>query len=298
VQLTEAVKECFTYSDVLRKLNFAPLGSNYRWLKKHIKRLGLDTSHLVGYKVPPHRLNIEKLVNTNSIKVLTQGIRNFLIKEGVLKEKCYGCGITSWDAPYINTSGKKLTLQIDHINGNNMDNRIENLRLLCPNCHSLTSTFCGRNINKQILDKTSCAMCGKSTERAIRCPECVIVFQNGRLITSINGYLFDEIKKLSEEVPFGELLLKFKCCDRTLLKFGQQHGVSFIRPLSTKKSKKIVDWPSDEDLKRLVWEIPTTKIGHNLGVSDKAVEKRCRKLNIAKPQRGYWEQVKSRSKNT
>jgi hypothetical protein len=68
-----------------------------------------------------------------------------------LKEKCYECGLSdTWN-------GKPITLEIDHINGNSLDHRVENLRLLCPNCHSQTSYFRGRNINtgsKKVSDST------------------------------------------------------------------------------------------------------------------------------------------------
>jgi len=63
-----------------------------------------------------------------------------LLREGLLEAKCYGegCGLTEW-------RGQPISLQLDHINGDNLDHRIENLRLLCPNCHSQTETFAGKN---------------------------------------------------------------------------------------------------------------------------------------------------------
>jgi 5-methylcytosine-specific restriction endonuclease McrA len=63
-------------------------------------------------------------------------IKKRLIEEGILKEECVECGKTNMH------NGKKLVLHLDHINGNNKDNRIENLRFLCPNCHSQTETYC------------------------------------------------------------------------------------------------------------------------------------------------------------
>lgn len=65
-------------------------------------------------------------------------VRRRLLEEGILRDECYECGITRW-------FGTKLTLHLDHINGINDDNRIENLRMLCPNCHSQTETFSGKN---------------------------------------------------------------------------------------------------------------------------------------------------------
>jgi 5-methylcytosine-specific restriction endonuclease McrA len=61
-------------------------------------------------------------------------LRRKIIKEGILEYKCSVCGISEW-------MNKSLTLQLDHINGINNDNRIENLRFLCPNCHTQTSTW-------------------------------------------------------------------------------------------------------------------------------------------------------------
>jgi 5-methylcytosine-specific restriction endonuclease McrA len=65
-------------------------------------------------------------------------VRKRIIKENLLPYKCNECRISEW-------KGKKLSLHLDHINGVNGDNRIENLRFLCPNCHSLTETYTGKN---------------------------------------------------------------------------------------------------------------------------------------------------------
>ena len=67
-----------------------------------------------------------------------------LLRAGVLKNECYECGLTEW-------RGKPLSLALDHINGVNNDNDPANLRLLCPNCHSQTDTFSGRNRVKRRL---------------------------------------------------------------------------------------------------------------------------------------------------
>ena len=68
-------------------------------------------------------------------------IKNRLIRAGILENRCGECGLTEW-------RGKRLGIQIDHVNGIRDDNRIENLRMLCPNCHSQTETFAGYNIGR------------------------------------------------------------------------------------------------------------------------------------------------------
>lgn len=67
-----------------------------------------------------------------------QNIKQRLIRAGILENRCQECGLSEW-------RGKRLSVQIDHINGIRNDNRLENLRMLCPNCHSQTETFAGYN---------------------------------------------------------------------------------------------------------------------------------------------------------
>lgn len=67
-----------------------------------------------------------------------KSVKQRLLEEGVLQQRCYECGISHW-------LGEKLALHLDHINGQRFDHRIDNLRMLCPNCHSQTNTFGWRN---------------------------------------------------------------------------------------------------------------------------------------------------------
>lgn len=71
------------------------------------------------------------------------GVRHRILKNKLLDYKCESCNISEWQ-------GHSLSLDLDHKNGNNRDNRLENLRFLCPNCHSLTNTFRGKNINSGV----------------------------------------------------------------------------------------------------------------------------------------------------
>ncbi len=147
-QLVEAVAASTSLMAVLRRLGLQASGSTYPVLRERIAALGLDTSHFKskgwnkGLKVTtrPARPLAEVLVE-NSHCHSTHDLRLRLIKEGVKRPVCEGCGGTTW-------RGLPMPLQLDHINGRRHDNRLPNLRILCPNCHAQTETWCGRNIGK------------------------------------------------------------------------------------------------------------------------------------------------------
>jgi 5-methylcytosine-specific restriction endonuclease McrA len=130
------IESCFYLKDVIVKCGYkASLSKRTRdKIKKRINSLELDTSH---FKYP-ERKTIKQLCVVDG-KYHRGGLKKRLIKENILKEICILCE----QLPIHNN--KVLIFQLDHINGNNKDNRIENLRLLCPNCHSQTETFSGKN---------------------------------------------------------------------------------------------------------------------------------------------------------
>lgn len=142
-QLIEAVEKSFSMRNALAMMNLNPTGGNYKSIKSHIARLELDISHWTGQghlKGKTHSWNSrtpskEIFVQESKYRGSSEKLKKRLLKEFSFEYKCAECSINSWN-------GKKLSLQLDHINGNNIDNRLENLRFLCPNCHSLTKTFC------------------------------------------------------------------------------------------------------------------------------------------------------------
>lgn len=140
---TEAVKNNQSLNGVARALGLKEnSGGVNRHLKKVIKRLGLDVSHFTGsghLKGRTHdwsSLPLKELLVKGS-DCDNRVIKKRLLKEGLLEEKCKICHITDW-------LGKPLVLQLDHENGDHTDNRIKNLRFLCPNCHTQTETWGNR----------------------------------------------------------------------------------------------------------------------------------------------------------
>lgn len=83
---------------------------------------------------------VNRFKNGESNTLSNHAIKKLLLREYFIDNKCVHCDLSEWQ-------GQKLNLELDHIDGNNFNNDISNLRLLCPNCHSLTNTYCGKNKN-------------------------------------------------------------------------------------------------------------------------------------------------------
>ena len=124
-------------------------GGNYKTIKEKLEKYEIDTSHFTGkgwnvgdrYRDFGIRFTLEEILVENSSYTNTNRIRLRLISEGLKKECCEKCNLSEW---LLET----IPLELHHINGVTKDNRIENLQLLCPNCHSLTENYRGKNIKK------------------------------------------------------------------------------------------------------------------------------------------------------
>ncbi|HEY4964315.1 MAG TPA: hypothetical protein VIH90_06500 [Candidatus Saccharimonadales bacterium] len=149
-QLEEAVKVSYSYRNVIKLLGLIPAGGNYKQVQERIAKLGLGTAHFKG-----RGWNTGLLFNPNPAKPLVELLvlgsrpQSYLLKKrlyaaGLKIPKCELCG---WHEKSIDG---RIPVELDHKNGDHYDNRIENLRILCPNCHSLQVTHRGKNkgVNK------------------------------------------------------------------------------------------------------------------------------------------------------
>lgn len=148
-QYEEAVKKSQSIAGVCRCLGLKDVGGNYKTVKDAIKKYEIDTSHFtgcgwnVGLKFKPNKgFTLEEVLIENSTYQSFK-LKNKLLEKGIKKHKCENpeCGLTEWH-------GKPIPLELHHINGDNTDNRLENLQLLCPNCHAQTEHYRGRNRKK------------------------------------------------------------------------------------------------------------------------------------------------------
>ncbi len=144
-ELARLVAESVTLSEVIRKAGRPISGTAYRQLRLAIAALGLDASHMLGSahargkQLPPRVPLSELLVEGGYVQ--STYLRRRLIDEGVFAPRCASCRLERW-------LGRPIPLELDHISGDPQDNRLENLRLLCPNCHARTPTYRGRNVGR------------------------------------------------------------------------------------------------------------------------------------------------------
>lgn len=144
-ELKDATKKSSSYRQVLVRLGLKAAGGNYEQIKKYIKEYGIDISHFKGRGWSRGLTGIGRpRVPLEKILVRSSNFQSFKLKKrlfvaGLKSARCERCG---WAEK---TTGGYLPLELDHINGDHHDNRLENLRVLCPNCHSLTDNHRGRS---------------------------------------------------------------------------------------------------------------------------------------------------------
>lgn len=163
------VRNSTSYKQVLAHFGLQNKGSNFKTLRRRLLEEEVDFSHFRScgeyLKAFQTAIPLELILVENSD--YNRGhLKRRLLETNSLKNECSACGQNStWN-------NQPLVLTLDHINGISNDNRLENLRMLCPNCHSQTSSFAGRNVKRTRVIK-SCLDCGKNIgKKSSRCRRC------------------------------------------------------------------------------------------------------------------------------
>lgn len=142
--LEEKVQKCTSWRQLIFSFSLKETGGNYTNLQKKCKEFNVDTSHFtgpgwnkIGHPNFGNSINLEERFSIHEKKQASSKTKEVLLNHKIKENKCEICGITEWN-------GNPITLQLHHINGDPKDDRLENLQILCPNCHSQTDTFCKR----------------------------------------------------------------------------------------------------------------------------------------------------------
>jgi hypothetical protein len=190
-----------TLAEILRRLGIAAKAGNYKTLKSRLKTENINVGHLAigrldankGRKISRDLIPLSNVLIEHSL-YSRSFLKKRLLREGVLQNVCSECEQTpKWN-------NKILILVLDHINGISDDNRLENLRLLCPNCNSQTLTFCGRHKHRSNrLSRKLCVRCegelSKGTDGSL-CLDCYNIKQR-RVERPSMDVLKNEISKSS-----------------------------------------------------------------------------------------------------
>ena len=139
-EFKKIIEQSNSLTDCCIRLNFSPYGTNGRnQIKKRAEELGIPLKFSYENKREYKKQSYDEILVENSSYQSRQSLKKRLLRDNLLENKCQICGqLPIWN-------NQPLSLQLDHINGHNNDNRLENLRILCPNCHSQTNTFSGKN---------------------------------------------------------------------------------------------------------------------------------------------------------
>jgi len=293
-ELKDAVEVSPSVRQVINKLGMSTTGGgSYGTIKHHIARLSLDISHFTGrghLKGKTHSWNTNKIpledILVENSNYHRGKLKARLIKNGLLKEECSICGMPdSWH-------NRKLIMVIDHINGVNDDHRIDNLRLVCPNCNSQLNTFSSRNKTTpadekgKIIDPSTyeSPLQKKRKDRRKKKYRCKLCNEKYGRATSDQKFCSEEcyheyvntLHKCQNEScgkPFEMSFHRKKFC------FPECYHASTIgRVVET--ARKVKDRPSKEELRDMIENMSWCAIGRKYDVSDNAVRKWARSYNL------------------
>jgi len=233
--ILEAVKTSISIHGVLDKLNLSKTGGNHSYIKSRIVFFKIDTSHFLGKgsnlncspinKKTPQQALVE--LPFGSAREKTKVLRRCLIEIGK-EHKCEGtnCGISDkW-------LDKKITLQIHHIDGNGLNNKIDNLMFLCPNCHSQTENY-GRK-KERILN--FCEHCKTPINKnRKKCRECFnnqgyknikINKEDNRIKTrKVTRPTKEELEHLINTTPMTKIGKMFNVSDNAVRKWAKYYNI-------------------------------------------------------------------------
>lgn len=221
--LRSLVDKSRSLGEVLSFWGFKNKGSNYRTLHKRLKAEGISWERFKGQfgigRIRP-AIEIENILVEGSD--YNRGcLKKRLLKEGLLRNECYECG-----APPV-WNDKPLVMVLDHINGISNDNKLVNLRLLCPNCNSQMPTFAGRRLKKYY----HCEECGRvvsrGRKRCTRCRQSHDSVHHPRVQRrKVDRPTREELQVMLWVEPTTVISKKFGVSDKAVSKWAKSYGLT------------------------------------------------------------------------
>lgn len=221
----ETLKQYVAESDSIKelqiKLGYSPNSGVTKTIRDYCEKQNISLDHFTSLSKEPIKRNIDNIFIQDSTASQTV-LRRWYTKGNYTEYKCSICG----QEPFWN--GKELTLTLDHINGNNTDDRLENLRWVCPNCDRQLDTFGSKNNHKKRVNeakKIFCIDCGKQiTYGSTRCQDCASKKQ--RIVERPSA---DELKNILIENNgnFAAVGRKFNVNDNTIRKWCKAYNMPF-----------------------------------------------------------------------
>lgn len=219
-KIKDAVKDSINFAEVLDKLQISIKGNNRKTLKRILDEENIDYSHFTG-RARDYSKPLVKDINyylTNQGYISTSNLKQKLYKLGLKENRCECCNITEWN-------GNPLVMQLHHIDGNPKNNSLENLQILCPNCHAQTENYCG-SANKTNKSVKHCPDCGKEISyKSNYCSVCAHNHSQNTLdkCPSLEQFTKDFLE-LKSFVGVGK---KYNVSDNAVKKWAKKLGLPY-----------------------------------------------------------------------
>lgn len=267
-----------SYVEVLRKVGVNG-SSSTTTLKRIIQEYNLDTSIIDKNRAQKMSQNahnqkqmsyedfLQKLHKNSSMN--SHQLRNKLIKFGFKEQKCESCGLTEW-------MGNPIKLELHHIDGDHYNNELENLQILCPNCHSLTSNYGVYNSTRYTHNRSTCTCCGKEIRKN----------KSGLCFSCFHKHRYEHSRKANPDVQHLKIKDPYyynkELCPICKTNYKDKRSNMCINCMKYERKTRDTLRVSRDELKDLVRSIPFTQIAQMYNVSDNTVRKWCDKYHIPK----------------
>ena len=268
-ELKEIIKHCFSYRQFAKELGYSPESSDS--VKQIIERYGLDISHFKGQGWNKDNIDYSIFENGKASKSEVL-LRALTILRGWKCEKCQG---EEWQ-------GERIPLCIHHIDGNHINNEIDNLQVLCPNCHAQTDNYCGKNkTDRPPVTEEQFVEALKSTPSIRQALQKLGINYAAKYYYDKAYYLMDKYNFVQEKPEKQKQQVKQRKPKNKCVDCGKEIDNRAVRceECNHAHSRK-VNRPEREELKNLIRNNSFLSLAKQFNVSDNAIRKWCISYNL------------------